>query len=115
MFFDPKTMLVRDKKALKEDSEDHCIKDIIEKCGDGVNLFSEDGKGIKHKAFERAKEMFLNNRNYSSVIKREKIDSTNTSDTVMVKKEKIDSTNTTNIVTVKRRVTHHQVQPIQLQ
>ena len=50
--------------------------------------------------------MFLNHRNYSSVIKREKIDSTNTTDTVTVKKEKIDSTNTTDTVTVKKEKSH---------
>ena len=64
-FFDVKTMLVRDKKAKKEESKEHCLKDIVEQCGDSVNTYLEDGQSLNKDAFLRAKNMFNSEVNFS--------------------------------------------------
>ena len=67
-YFDANTMLVRDKKSVQDDAKALCIKDIKNKCGEGVNLYTQEGKTLNANCWEYAKKLFQEDPDYSAVI-----------------------------------------------
>ena len=66
--FDANTMLTRDKKNVEDDAKALCVKDIKHKCGEGANLYAQEGKTLNADCWEHAKKLFQEDPDYSAVI-----------------------------------------------
>ena len=60
--------LYKIKKSVQDDAKALCNKDIRNKCGEGVNLYTQEGKTVNANCSEYAKKLFQEDPYYSAVI-----------------------------------------------